>query len=210
MKVRARQRRQARKTKRTTQKEQCKTMQATITFRFDPDQIPDLEAVRVRVGTVLMKGIGDHARLKRLTTEQWRLDTGRQASEAGNGADAAAPEVEPEEPKDDEVSAEDSLLWQAYDRWCELAVSTLSVKIVRRTKKSQEMDPEDPESWSWEESSMQALGWDKPKAILEMPVDLVGAWQNQVRAVNPGIFGPPLTGTTGNAKKKTHGVLGIA
>lgn len=184
-------------------------MQTTITFRFDEGQSPDFEAVRLTVGTVLMRHIGAHARLKRLTADQWRLDTGRKP-ESEVTQDAAAEAEEVQAKGEEEVTPEESELWKAYDRWCELMVATTGVQVVRKGKKAKDLDPETPTDWPWEDTNMAALGWDKPAAILDLPVDLVGSWQTQIRATNPGIFGPPLTGQAPNAKKKTHGVLAIA
>ena len=44
-------------------------LKATLTYRFDDGEHPDLEAVRVTVGTGSMRVIGTHSRLVRLAGE---------------------------------------------------------------------------------------------------------------------------------------------
>ena len=79
------------------------------------------------------------------------------------------------------------------------------VQVVKRAKKAKDLDEDAPDTWPWEESSLAALGLDKPEGAMELKTDLIDAWERAVDSVNPGVFGRPLTS---QAKKKT-GVLSI-
>ena len=72
-------------------------------------------------------------------------------------------------------------------------------------KKAKELDPEDPDKWPWQDSSLEALGWDKPGPVIDLPADLFTSWELYAQRVNPGTFGPPLTGTT----KKKVGLISV-
>lgn len=173
-------------------------MQSTITYRFDPDDESAFEAIRITARTIKVKDVGAHARMALEATNQWRHECGLDA--------------EPEEAKEGEEPAaaknptqEQMVSYNAYNRWAKCACATGPVKVVKRTKKGKELDEDAPDTWPWEDSSLAALGLDKPEGAMELKTDLLEAWEKAVDMVNPGVFGRPLTST---AKKKT-GVLSV-
>lgn len=174
-------------------------MNSTLTYRFEPEESAGLEAVRITVSGVTMKGIGTHARLTREAVEQWRTDTGQDKKETP----AEAPPAEAETPENQpaELPAEHNWLYSQYTRWAVLATTTTRVSVIKRGKKPLELSDETPDDWPWQESSLAALGWDKPSGVGDVPVDLFTAWERAAMDVNPGVFGPSRPGS--NAKKKT-------
>ena len=197
-------------------------MKATLTYRFDEGEHPELEAVRVVVGTGSMRVIGTHSRLVRLAGEIAETENKAEIEDeraiAAAGVVVAA--VEAEESEDGEVTLAEPAPVDAdrersvgeeerpdhvvrvnlYRRWALLASVTRSVQVIKRGKKAKELDPEDPEKWPWQDSSLEALGWDKPGPVVDLPADLFTSWELYAQRVNPGTFGPPLTS---GAKKKT-------
>jgi hypothetical protein len=200
-------------------------MSATLTYRFDEGEHPDLEAVRVVVGTGSMRTIGTHSRLVRLagevaaTENKAELDAERATALAAAAASVMQPadgarqegdeddedsdeaEAGPQPvPPDSEERPEDVVRVNLYRRWALLAAVTRKISIVKRGRKAKELDPEDPDKWPWQEASLEALGWDQPGPVVDLPADLFTSWELYAQRVNPGTFGPPLTGAT---KKKT-------
>jgi hypothetical protein len=98
------------------------------------------------------------------------------------------------------------VVYQAYLRWAKCAAAAKKVLVVRRGKKSKGLDIDAPDGWPWEETSLAAIGLDKPQGALELPVDLLEAWERATDMVNPGVFGR--NNLTSQAKKKT-GVLSV-
>ena len=193
-------------------------LKATLTYRFDEGEHPDLEAVRVTVGTGSMRVIGTHSRLVRLAGEiaeaenKAELEDERATAAAGvvvaaaEAAEGDDESVTPEPaPVTEEERPEDTVRVNLYRRWALLASVTRSVQVVKRTKKAKELDPEDPEKWPWQDSSLEALGWDKPGPVIDLPADLFTSWELYAQRVNPGTFGPPLTGST----KKKVGLISV-
>ena len=193
-------------------------LKATLTYRFDEGEHPDLEAVRVTVGTGSMRVIGTHSRLVRLAGEIAEAENkaerdDEQASAAAGALVAAVEAAEGDDesvthepaPVPEEERPEDTVRVNLYRRWALLASVTRSVQVVKSTKKAKELDPEDPEKWPWQDSSLEALGWDKPGPVIDLPADLFTSWELYAQRVNPGTFGPPLTGTT----KKKVGLISV-
>jgi hypothetical protein len=196
-------------------------LKATLTYRFDDGEHPDLEAVRVTVGTGSMRVIGTHSRLVRLAGEiaeaenKAELEDERATAAAGTLV-AAVEAAEDGEGDDESVThepapvpveerPEDTVRVNLYRRWALLASVTRSVQVVKRGKKAKDLDPEDPEKWPWQDASLESLGWDKPGPVIDLPADLFTSWELYAQRVNPGTFGPPLTGTT----KKKVGLISV-
>ena len=194
-------------------------LKATLIYRFDEGEHPDLEAVRVTVGTGSMRVIGTHSRLVRLAGEIAEAENKAErddelaaaaagtlvaAVEAAEGEEDESTTPEPA-PAAEEERPEDTVRVNLYRRWALLASVTRSVQVVKRGKKAKELDPEDPEKWPWQDSSLEALGWDKPGPVIDLPADLFTSWELYAQRVNPGTFGPPLTGTT----KKKVGLISV-
>ena len=198
-------------------------LKATLIYRFDEGEHPDLEAVRVTVGTGSMRVIGTHSRLVRLAGEIAEAENkaereDEQATAAAgvlvaaiNSGEAAEGDTDDDSvthepaPVTEEERPEDTVRVNLYRRWALLASVTRSVQVVKRGKKAKELDPEDPEKWPWQDSSLEALGWDKPGPVIDLPADLFTSWELYAQRVNPGTFGPPLTGTT----KKKVGLISV-
>ena len=192
-------------------------LKATLTYRFDEGEHPDLEAVRVTVGTGSMRVIGTHSRLVRLAGEiaeaENKAEREDEHAAAVAGVVVAAAEGEGDEenmlvelpPAPEEERPEDTVRVNLYRRWALLASVTRSVQVVRHGKKAKDLDPEDPDKWPWQDSSLEALGWDKPGPVIDLPADLFTSWELYAQRVNPGTFGPPLTGTT----KKKVGLISV-
>jgi hypothetical protein len=184
-------------------------MQSTLTYRFETDENPELEAIRITVKTLTMAGVGQHAKLLREAIEMWRVDTnnpefGKEVSNNGKEEEEGRPEgvLTPKEP-----TREEEVLYNHYARWAVIASATVDkVLIVKRGKTTKELDEDNTDSWPWETTSTAAMGWDKPSGILDIPIDLFTAWEKQAYAVNPGLFGP-----AGNnvAKKKGVGLISV-
>ena len=187
-------------------------MKRTLTYKFEAGEHPTLQAVRITVSTVTMSGIGKHARMLREAVEQWRQDTGQEPDqEEPNGQEERIRQgneeaqegllVPPAAPTEAE-KAERNWLYSQYTRWAILAATTAMVSVIQHGKKGKtvELDDNQSDDWPWQESSLAALGWDNPKGVGELPVDLFTAWEAQSMAVNPGIFGPPQTGANGKKK----------
>ena len=170
-------------------------MQSTITYRFDPDDETPVEAIRLTTRTIKIKDVGAHARMSQEAINQWRHEYGLD------------PEVKEGEtpPPDKNPTQEQMVTYHAYTRWAKCACATGKVQVVKRTKKGKELDEDAPDTWPWEDSSLAALGLDKPEGAMELKTDLLEAWERAVDGVNPGVFGRPLTS---QAKKKT-GVLSV-
>ncbi len=173
-------------------------MQSTITYRFDPDDETPVEAIRLTTRTIKIKDVGAHARMNQEAINQWR-------HECGLDAKPDAPEESKEAQPDKNPTQEQMVTYNAYTRWAKCACATGKVQVVKRTKKGKELDEDAPDTWPWEESSLAALGLDKPEGAMELKTDLLEAWERAVDGVNPGVFGRPLTS---QAKKKT-GVLSV-
>lgn len=194
-------------------------LKATLIYRFDEGEHPDLEAVRVTVGTGSMRVIGTHSRLVHLAGEiaeaENKAERDDEQATAAAGTLVAAVEAEGDgdddsvthepAPVPEEERPEDTVRVNLYRRWALLASVTRSVQVVKRTKKAKELDPEDPEKWPWQDSSLEALGWDKPGPVIDLPADLFTSWELYAQRVNPGTFGPPLTGST----KKKVGLISV-
>ena len=60
-------------------------------------------------------------------------------------------------PVAEEERPEDTVRVNLYRRWALLASVTRSVQVVKRGKKAKELDPEDPEKWPWQDSSLRRL-----------------------------------------------------
>ncbi len=195
-------------------------LKATLTYRFDDGEHPELEAVRVTVGTGSMRVIGTHSRLVRLAGEiaeaENKAERDDEQATAAAGVLVAAVETAEADGDDESVThepvpvtederPEDTVRVNLYRRWALLASVTRSVQVVKRGKKAKELDPEDPEKWPWQDSSLEALGWDKPGPVIDLPADLFTSWELYAQRVNPGTFGPPLTGTT----KKKVGLISV-
>ena len=86
-----------------------------------------------------------------------------------------------------------------------LSAQNSSGELVLSLSKGKELDEDAPDTWPWEDSSLAALGLDKPEGAMDLKTDLLEAWERAVDGVNPGVFGRPLTS---QAKKKT-GVLSV-
>ena len=170
-------------------------MQSTITYRFDPDDDTPFEAMRLTARTIKIKDVGAHARMNQEAINQWRHEY---------GLDADVKEGETPSP-DKNPTQEQMVTYNAYTRWAKCACATGKVQVVKRTKKGKELDEDAPDTWPWEDSSLAALGLDKPEGAMGLKTDLLEAWERAVDGVNPGVFGRPLTS---QAKKKT-GVLSV-
>lgn len=197
-------------------------MRATLTYRFDDGEHLELEAVRVTVGTGSMRVIGTHSRLVRLASEIAEAENKAEfedevAAHAAGVVVAAVVEAEGQGEEDDEAEMpsepagagerpEDVVRVNLYRRWALLSAVTRSIQVVRRSKKLKELDPEDPDKWPWQDSSMEGLGWDKPGPVIDLPADLFTSWELYAQRVNPGTFGPPLTGST---KKNRAGLISV-
>lgn len=178
-------------------------MKRTLTYKFEAGEHPTLQAVRITVSTVTMSGIGKHARMLREAVEQWRIDTGQEPETDNSEAGTEEAQVAPVPPTPTEAEkAERNWLYSQYTRWPILAATTAMVSVIQHGKKGKpvELDDEQSDDWPWQESSLAALGWDNPKGVGELPVDLFTAWEAQAMAVNPGIFGPPQTSINGKKK----------
>jgi hypothetical protein len=174
-------------------------MQTKIVYRFDEDDETAYEAIAITAKTVTIRGVGTQARMAKQAAEQWRAEL---------PATDDTPEEKrllPPEPTPD-MDPEQNIKYNAYVRWATCAAGTQSIAVVKRGKKSKELDPDAPESWPWETSSLAGMGWDQPQGVLDIKTDLFEAWEKAVQAANPGIFGRALTST---AKKKT-GVISIS
>ena len=177
-------------------------MQSTITYRFDPDDETAIEALRITARTIKIKDVGAHARMSQEAINQWRHECGLDAEPVeGNGSTSSPTPPQP----DKNPTQEQMVTYNAYTRWAKCACATGKVQVVKRTKKGKELDEDAPDTWPWEESSLAALGLDKPEGAMELKTDLLEAWERAVDGVNPGVFGRPLTS---QAKKKT-GVLSV-
>ena len=108
-------------------------------------------------------------------------------------------------PVAEEDRPEDTVRVNLYRRWALLAAVTRTVQVVKHGKKAKDLDPEDPEKWPWQDASLEALGWDKPGPVIDLPADLFTSWELYAQRVNPGTFGPPLTGST----KKKVGLISV-
>ena len=177
-------------------------MQSTITYRFDPDDETPVEAIRLTTRTIKIKDVGAHARMSQEAINQWRHECGLDAEPVEGNGSASSPTVPPPEKN---PTQEQMVTYNAYTRWAKCACATGKVQVVKRTKKGKELDEDAPDTWPWEESSLAALGLDKPEGAMELKTDLLEAWERAVDGVNPGVFGRPLTS---QAKKKT-GVLSV-
>lgn len=175
-------------------------MQSTITYRFDPDDESPFEAIRITAKTIKIKDVGAHARMSQEAINQWRHECGFDTPPQ-EPVDGEPTETQPEK----NPTQEQMVSYNAYSRWAKCACATGPVKVVKRTKKSKELDEDAPDTWPWEDSSLAMLGLDKPEGAMELKTDFLEAWEKAVDSVNPGVFGRPLTST---AKKKT-GVLSV-
>lgn len=175
-------------------------MQSTLTYRFDPDDDTKtadgtlLEAVRLTVKSMTMRQVGAQARMAQEATDQWRTDNGLKLPD-----DAPPGTVAPE------PTPEMIVTYNAMMKWTVAAAATCKVQIVKRGKKIQELDLENPDGWPWQDSSMSAMGWDQPASVLDVKTDMLEAWDRAAQTVNPGTFGRPLT----SAAKKTTGVISV-
>lgn len=196
----------------------------TLTYVFDECEHPELQAVRITVGTGSMRVIGTHSRLVRLADGLAEQEN-RQAlveEQAGalvadvdgdgaldEGACVSTPEAKPEArvkaPPAGEERPEDVVRVNLYRRWALLAAVTRKVQVVKRGRKARELDLENPDAWPWQESSLEGLGWDRPGPVVDLPADLFTSWELHAQRVNPGTFGPPLTG----AVKKKTGLISV-
>lgn len=179
-------------------------MQTTLIYRFDEEDDTTLEAVKITAHTVTIRGVGTQARMAKLATAQWRAELTPAAVvtstiNAEGEVDSVAATIS-DLPVADENDPEQIVKYNAFVRWATCAAGTGSVAVIKRTKKSRELDTDLAETWPWEPSSLAALGWDKPEGVLDIKTDLFDAWEKAVQNANPGVFGKPLTST---AKKKT-------
>ncbi len=175
-------------------------MQSTITYRFDPDDETPVEAIRLTPRTIKIKDVGAHARMNQEAINQWRHEC---QFDKLTDPESTTPVPEPVDAKN--PTQEQMVTYNAYTRWAKCACATGKVQVVKRTKKGKELDEDAPDTWPWEDSSLAALGLDKPEGAMELKTDLLEAWERAVDGVNPGVFGRPLTS---QAKKKT-GVLSV-
>lgn len=175
-------------------------MQTTVIYRFDEEDDSALEAVKITAHTVTIRGVGTQARLAKLATAQWRAELTPAAVVTTINAEGEVDGAATDLPTTDENDPEQIVRYNAFIRWATCAAGTGSVAVIKRTKKSRELDTDLAESWPWEPSSLAALGWDKPEGVLDMKTDLFDAWEKTVQNANPGVFGRALTST---AKKKT-------
>ena len=177
-------------------------MQSTITYRFDPDDETPVEAIRLTTRTIKIKDVGAHARMNQEAINQWRHECGLDAEPVEGDGSTSSPTPPPPEKN---PTQEQMVTYNAYTRWAKCACATGKVQVVKRTKKGKDLDEDAPDTWTWEESSLAALGLDKPEGAMDLKTDLLEAWERAVDSVNPGVFGRPLTS---QAKKKT-GVLSV-
>ena len=184
-------------------------MQSTITYRFDPDDETSIEALRLTTRTIKIKDVGAHARMSQEAINQWRHECGLDPEPVeGNGStpSAGSGTHSPTVPTPEKNPTQEQMVtYNAYTRWAKCACATGKVQVVKRTKKGKELDEDAPDTWPWEDSSLAALGLDKPEGAMDLKTDLLEAWERAVDGVNPGVFGRPLTS---QAKKKT-GVLSV-
>ncbi len=185
-------------------------MQSTITYRFDPDDETIFEAIRLTARTIKIKDVGAHARMSQEAVNQWRHEC--QFDKLNDPEPADGPTAPVPEPVDGSKSSptnrqpetnptqEQMVTYNAYTRWAKCACATGKVQVVKRAKKSKELDEDAPDTWPWEDSSLAALGLDKPEGAMDLKTDLLEAWERAVDGVNPGVFGRP---NTSQAKKKT-------
>jgi len=174
-------------------------MQSTITYLFDDDDETPLAALRLTVQTLKIKGVGDHARLVQLAGNQWRHECSLDEPPPPDPATGETPPAP-------EPTSEQMLLYQWYLRWAKCTAATKRVAVVRRTEGQPPLDPALTDAWGWEEVNLAAIGLDRPEGVLDLPVDLVEAWDRATDTVNPGVFGR--NQLTSQAKKKT-GVLSV-
>ncbi len=174
-------------------------MQSTITYLFDADDETPLAALRLTVQTLKIKGVGDHARLVQLAGNQWRHECGLDEPPPPDPATGETPPAP-------EPTSEQMLLYQWYLRWAKCTAATKRVAVVYRTEGQPPLDPALTDAWGWEEVTLAAIGLDRPEGVLDLPVDLVEAWDRATDTVNPGVFGR--NNLTSQAKKKT-GVLSV-
>ena len=169
-------------------------MQSTVTYLYDPDDETPYKAIRLIAQTLKVKGVGDHARMAQEAINQWRHD---------NDLDPEPAAADGEQPAAKEPTQEQLVLYHAYLRWAKCAASIRKVLVVRS---EQSLDPDQADAWPWEETSLAVLGLDRPQGSLDLPVDLLEAWERATDMVNPGVFGR--NNLTSAAKKKT-GVLSV-
>lgn len=170
-------------------------MQSTVTYLYDLDDETPHRAIRIVAQTLKVKGVGDHARMAQEAMNQWRHDNGLDP-EPNAAADGGQPAAK-------EPTQEQMVLYHAYLRWAKCAASTRKVLVVRG---EQTLDPDQTDGWPWEESSLAALGLDRPQGSLDLPVDLLEAWERATDMVNPGVFG---RNNLNSAAKKKTGVLSV-
>lgn len=176
-------------------------MQATLTYRYDQDDNvagPDgstLEAVRITVKRLTIRQVGEQARKAAAATKQWQADHG-----------LILPQDAPPGSQAPEPTPEQLVYYSGMMKWTIASAATSKVQIVKRTKKSLDLDPDNADTWPWQESSLTALGWDEAGSALDMPTDLINAWDQTAQSVNPGTFGRPLTS---QPKKTATGVIGV-
>ena len=169
-------------------------MQSTVTYLYDPDDETPYKAIRLIAQTLKVKGVGDHARMAQEAINQWRHD---------NDLDIAGPEPAEGQPAAKEPTQEQLVLYHAYLRWAKCAASIRKVLVVRG---EQSLDPDQADAWPWEDTSLAALGLDRPQGSLDLPVDLLEAWERATDMVNPGVFG---RNNLNSAAKKKTGVLSV-
>ena len=167
-------------------------MQTTVVYRFDEEDESPYEAIKIAAKTVTIRGVGTQARLAKQAAEQWRAELPQAESADGSATRLLSQPTE--------TDPEQTVKYNAYVRWATCAAGTHSLAVVKRNKKSKELDPDAIDAWPWEASSLAALGWDQPQGVLDIKTDLFDAWEKAVQAANPGIFGRALTS---GAKKKT-------
>jgi hypothetical protein len=176
-------------------------MQSTITYLFDADDDTPLAAIRITVQTLTIKGVGDHARLVQLAGNQWRHECGLDEPPQPDPATGETPPAP--EPNNEQI-----MLYQWYLRWAKCAAATKRVSVVHRVEEEPvpALDPALTDAWAWEQVNLATIGLDRPEGVVDLPVDLVEAWDRATDTVNPGVFGR--NQLTSQAKKKT-GVLSV-
>ena len=197
-------------------------MKKVLIWRFDELDGMPMQAVRLTLRTVNMRGFGEVQRLARLAVKTWDLaypledapvlsgETEPEIQAAAEGEEQAV--VKKDEPRKVRPAGANGAL-DIYRRWARLPPSTVMVDIVpARNKKKEEVDWDllPPDAWPWSASSVGGLGWDNPDAMLDVPLDFFFQWEAAALAANPGVWSEALTSDVPDADgKKTSGLVAL-
>ena len=197
-------------------------MKKVLIWRFDELDGMPMQAMRLTLRTVNMRGFGEVQRLARLAVKTWDLaypledapvlsgETEPEIQAAAEGEEQAV--VKKDEPRKVRPAGANGAL-DIYRRWARLPPSTVMVDIIPAAKGKKEVEVDwdlPPDAWPWSASSVEGLGWLNPDAMLDVPLDFFFQWEAAALAANPGVWSEALTSDAPDADgKKTAGLVAL-